>query len=119
HIYAALAFDVMGVNAVIVPYKGNAIMVPALISNEIQAVLADSFIRSSVDSGKVAALAVTSSRRLSQFPTVPTMREADLPQLDNIGFWIGLAAPPEASRQDVAKLNAAFNPTLADATVVK
>src|SRR5262249_1937421 len=92
---------------------------PRLATNELQVMFAASVIKPMVDAGKVVALAVASPRRLAQMPNVPTMREAGFPSLDNIGFWIGLAAPPETPRQDVAKLNPVFAATITSSDVVK
>ncbi len=119
HIDSAMAFDVTGVNIVMVPYKSEVVAGPALAANEIQVVFGSTTLKSLVDAGRVVALAVASSRRLPQFPNLPTMREAGFAQLDNLGFWIGLAAPPGAQRADVARVNAAFAATLTEPEVVK
>ncbi len=82
-----------------VPYKGDAQVFPALISNEIQF----SFVPPQsglalIKSGKVHALAVTGSRRSSSLPDLPTMTEAGVPGVVYNG-WVGLftraGTPPE------------------------
>ena len=57
-----------------------------------------------IASNKVRALAVTSSRRSSQLPAVPTVAEAVLPGYD-ITTWFGLLAPAGTPREIVTKLN--------------
>ena len=57
-----------------------------------------------IASNKVRALAVTSSRRSSQLPAVPTVAEAALPGYD-ITTWFGLLAPAGTPREIVNKLN--------------
>ena len=57
-----------------------------------------------IASNKVRALAVSSSRRSSQLPDVPTVAEAALPGYD-ITTWFGLLAPAGTPRDIVSKLN--------------
>ena len=57
-----------------------------------------------IASNKVRALAVTSARRSSQLPDVPTVAEAALPGYD-ITTWFGLLAPAGTPRDIVNKLN--------------
>ena len=57
-----------------------------------------------IASNKVRPLAVTSNRRSSQLPEVPTVAEAALPGFD-ITTWFGLLAPAGTPRDIVQKLN--------------
>jgi tripartite-type tricarboxylate transporter receptor subunit TctC len=57
-----------------------------------------------IASNKVRPLAVTSSRRSSQLPGIPTIAEAALPGYD-ITTWFGLLAPAGTPRDIVNKLN--------------
>jgi tripartite-type tricarboxylate transporter receptor subunit TctC len=45
-----------------------------------------------IRNGQIQALAVTSSKRLSQLPNIPTVSEASLPGFENVG-WFALMAP--------------------------
>jgi tripartite-type tricarboxylate transporter receptor subunit TctC len=56
-----------------------------------------------LQSGGVRALAVTSPRRLPQFPDVPTMAEAGFKGME-IEFWTGLLAPAKTPPAVVRKL---------------
>lgn len=58
-----------------------------------------------IKTGKVRGLAVTSSRRSSILPDLPTVAEAGVPgyAVDN---WYGVAAPPKTPAAIVARLNA-------------
>src|SRR5579871_3471862 len=51
HIYTGLAFDSTGADVVIVPFKGSAVAIPALVNNDLQVLLADSSIKPLVDAG--------------------------------------------------------------------
>jgi tripartite-type tricarboxylate transporter receptor subunit TctC len=58
-----------------------------------------------IKSGKVRALAVTTSKRWSALPDVPTVAEAGVPGFDS-GVWYGIAAPAGTPRDLLMKLNA-------------
>jgi tripartite-type tricarboxylate transporter receptor subunit TctC len=47
---------------------------------------------SAIETGRVRALAVTSLKRISQLPSVPTMDETALPGFE-VNSWWGLCAP--------------------------
>ncbi len=69
-----------------------------------------------VNSGKLRALAVTSSKRVPAIKDVPTIVEEGLPNLveeDWLGFAVKRGTPPEV----VARLNQAINRTLAKPNV--
>jgi tripartite-type tricarboxylate transporter receptor subunit TctC len=55
--------------------------------------------------GRVRALAVTSPKRLPEFPDVPTMAEAGFKDME-IEFWTGLLAPAKTPAAVVKKLEA-------------
>jgi tripartite-type tricarboxylate transporter receptor subunit TctC len=58
-----------------------------------------------IAANKLRALAVTSAKRSSQLPQVPTVAEAALPGYD-ITTWFGLMAPAGTPREIVNRLNA-------------
>jgi tripartite-type tricarboxylate transporter receptor subunit TctC len=58
-----------------------------------------------VKGGKLRALAVTTARRSSLAPELPTMAEAGLPGFD-IATWFGLLAPAGTPPAVIAKWNA-------------
>ncbi len=53
--------------------------------------------------GKVLALAVSSSKRASALPDVPTSIEAGVPESD-LDFWVGAFVPKQTPRDVVAKM---------------
>ncbi len=61
--------------------------------------------RPQVKAGKLRALAVTTAKRSSAMPDVPTMAETVLPGFD-VGTWFGILAPAATPPDLVAKLNA-------------
>jgi tripartite-type tricarboxylate transporter receptor subunit TctC len=57
-----------------------------------------------VKGGKLKLLAVSSARRMSAIPDVPTIAESGLPGFET-GSWQGVIAPPGTPRDIVARLN--------------
>ena len=55
--------------------------------------------------GKVLALAVSSAKRASALPDVPTTIEAGVPESD-LDFWVGAFVPKQTPRDVVAKMQA-------------
>ncbi len=90
-----------------VPYKGTNLVMAALISGEIQMSLtALGGLGSQLKAGKVRLLAVGSSRRLQQFPDVPTYAEVGLD--DSPRTWWGLLAPAGTPDAMVKRINSEF-----------
>jgi tripartite-type tricarboxylate transporter receptor subunit TctC len=73
-------------------------------------------IGSQIRSGKVKALAVTTAKRASSFPDLPTLSEAGLPGFEIVS-WFGLLAPAGTPAPIIARLNAETNKALARADV--
>jgi tripartite-type tricarboxylate transporter receptor subunit TctC len=57
-----------------------------------------------VESGKLKALAVSTSKRTSLLPNVPTTLEAGIPDSDYV-LWVGLLAPTGVSADVVKRMN--------------
>ena len=95
-----------GVKLVHVPYKGSAPAVADLLSGQVQ-LMFDTVTSGlpQVKAGKLRALAVTTAKRSSAMPDVPTLSETVLPGFD-VGTWFGLLAPASTPPAIVSKLNA-------------
>ena len=94
------------VKIVHVPYKGgsgaviaNAAGEVALSFNSIPSLLP------LLGAGKLRPIAVTSAKRSSSVPEVPTISESGLPEYDLSG-WYGMLAPAGAPKEIIARLNA-------------
>ncbi len=61
--------------------------------------------------GKVLALAVSSSKRASALPEVPTTVEAGVPDSD-FNFWVGTFVPKKTPRDIVGKMHSAITKAL-------
>jgi tripartite-type tricarboxylate transporter receptor subunit TctC len=58
-----------------------------------------------IKAGKLRPLAVTTGKRASALPEVPTLAEAGVKGIDT-GTWFGLLAPAATPKDIVARLNA-------------
>jgi tripartite-type tricarboxylate transporter receptor subunit TctC len=107
HLSAEYLFRVLAKRDIVhVPYKGGAPAAAAAAAGEVQLACAAlpammPFIRS----GRVKALAVTSTQRNAAVPTVPTVEEAGYPGFaDNT--WVGLFVPAGTPASIVLRMNA-------------
>ncbi|SOY63880.1 putative extra-cytoplasmic solute receptor [Cupriavidus taiwanensis] len=89
-----------------VPYKGSAPALTDLMGGQIQ-LMFDSMPSAMpfIKSGKLRAVAVTTTRRASALPDIPTVAESGLPGFD-ISTWYGLWAPRGTPAAVVEKLAA-------------
>jgi tripartite-type tricarboxylate transporter receptor subunit TctC len=98
----------------LVPYKGTQ---PALmdVAGGHTDVMLDSMISlmQMAKSGKVKAIAITSSKRSSLMPDVPTFKESGLPTFA-FESWYGVWAPRDTPADRVAALNSAINTATAE-----
>jgi tripartite-type tricarboxylate transporter receptor subunit TctC len=87
-----------------VPYKGSGAVYPDLMAGRVDFLfdLAGSS-TGYVQSGKVRALATTSSRRSAALPDVPTIAESGFPGFE-FGAYLALFAPAGTPREAIAKL---------------
>jgi len=86
-----------------IPYRGGVPALQAVMNDEVQLFMGSWVaIGPHVKSGRVKALAVTSARRYSVAPELPTLAEAGVPGFD-VSTWIGALAPARigAERQQV------------------
>ena len=102
-----------GIDMLHVPYKGGGPMVTDLLGGTVQVVIGDQAnLMPHVQSGKLRALAVATSKRSPNFPNLPTIAESGLPGYDSTA-WQGLAGPAGLPPDVVKRLNEAFNTVMA------
>jgi tripartite-type tricarboxylate transporter receptor subunit TctC len=100
-----------------IPYKGSGDAAQAVASGQVLMAIADTGpIAGLLSAGKLRALAITTEKRDSAFPDVPTLAEAGVPNMA-ISLWTGLVAPAGTPAEIVARLNKAVVETLAMAEV--
>jgi tripartite-type tricarboxylate transporter receptor subunit TctC len=106
HISAQLFRMMAEVDMVHVPYKGSVPAMTALLGGEVPLMFnVMSTALPHVKAGKVKALAITSPRRSSLVPDLPTVAEAGLPGFEYVAHF-GLQAPARTPSEVIAKLNA-------------
>ena len=106
HFCGELLKSMTGIDVIHVPYKGSPPGIAGLLGGEVSLMFANlTDIGSQIKSGKVRALAVTTPKRASTLPDVPTMPEAGLPGFE-ITSWFGLLAPAGTPAPIIGRLNA-------------
>lgn len=100
-------FNLMAkVNTIHVPYKGTGQSINDLIAGQIQLVFASMPVGlPHVKSGRLRALAVTSEKRTSLAPELPTVAESGIPGFA-LDSWWGLNGPTQLPADVVSRLNA-------------
>jgi tripartite-type tricarboxylate transporter receptor subunit TctC len=112
HLSGELLSSLAGAKMVHVPYKGGGAAIQALLAQEAHLLfLTPLALMPHVRSGKLKALGVTSSKRTSAAPEVPTIAEAGLAGFD-VDNWHTLFAPRGTPREVVGRLNAELNRVL-------
>jgi len=102
---AKMLESMAGIRMTEVNYKGTPQAITAVISGEASAGFpATSAVIPHVRAGKLRALAVTTPKRSSMAPDVPTMSEAGVTGYD-VTTWYGLLVPAGTPREIVARLH--------------
>jgi tripartite-type tricarboxylate transporter receptor subunit TctC len=113
HLAGELFAAMAGIQLLHVPYKGTGQAVTDLLAGQIDLMFAPAqTVMPHVLAGKLKALAVTSAKRASTLPGLPTAAESGLPGYEALG-WFGLLAPAGTPRAIVEKLSADANTVLA------
>ncbi|MCS4294934.1 tripartite-type tricarboxylate transporter receptor subunit TctC [Comamonas sp. BIGb0152] len=101
-----------------VPYKGQSEALNDLLSGRVNMMpLTSALAIPHVKSGKLRALAVTTAKRSSASPDLPTVAEsAQLPNY-NVGTWFGFVAPSKTPAPVLQKLSADIDKILAQPEV--
>lgn len=100
----------LGLDITHVPYKGNGVAIPAMISGEVALVFsALPAIESHLKSGRVKLLAVNTQKRSPQAPNVPTVGEVTGIKDYDYPPAIGVLAPAKTPRAVVNRLAGAIN----------
>jgi tripartite-type tricarboxylate transporter receptor subunit TctC len=93
HLFAEMFDSIEGIKLVHIPYRGDAPMITALISNDIQlAFLPQANGIANVQSNLIRGLGVTGTKRMEAIPEVPTALEQGVKGLE-VGSWVAMFAP--------------------------
>lgn len=104
HLAAELFKTAAGINIVHIPYKGAVLATNDVISGFIQMTFASTpGVMPFVKANRLRAIAITSARRSSGLPALPTVAEV-LPGFEAT-VWYGLVAPAGTPRPIIDRLN--------------
>jgi tripartite-type tricarboxylate transporter receptor subunit TctC len=111
HMAAELFMSMTGTKMQHVPYKGSSAAHPDLLAGRTSMIFDTvTAVRGHVKSGGVRGIAVTTAKRSSAMPELPTIAET-LPGYD-ASTWGGILAPAGTPKEAVAKLNSSINAAL-------
>jgi len=80
----------------LIPYKGSAEWLLALLNGEVNAVIASGFWTDAVDNGRARVLAFATEARYAKYPNVPTLSESGVPvELINPYGLVGPSGMPD------------------------
>lgn len=105
HLIGTQFENLNGIQITHIPYKGSGPLTTDLIGGQVTM----SFdtvtpVLPHIKGGRLKALAVTTGKRSSALPDVPTLAESGLKGFD-IGTWFGVLAPVATPKDIVARLN--------------
>jgi tripartite-type tricarboxylate transporter receptor subunit TctC len=102
-----------------VPYKGSSNALTDLLGGVVESSFAGtSNVLQQIQNGKLRAIGVTTAKRITQLPDVPTIQEAGVPGYD-ASVWLAILAPKDTPRNIVDKLNFEINSGLNSIEVKK
>lgn len=113
HLAGELMVSMTGAQMVHVPYKGSAPGVADVMAGRVMMMMPG--IGSAINlarDGKVKALAVTTAKRATGAPDIPTVAESGIPGFD-VATWESIQAPAGTPPQAINRLNAAIREVVA------
>ena len=116
HHFAGELFKLQtGVDLLHVPYKGSSQATTDLMAGRISLLFASQLL-GQVRAGKVRGLAVTSLKRASALPDLPTIDESGVGGFEVIN-WFGVAAPPATPGALIGRLHGEIKRALANTDI--
>jgi tripartite-type tricarboxylate transporter receptor subunit TctC len=117
HLSAQMLQNMTGISLSVIPYKGGAEILTAVVSGEAPAAFLSSTSAATLRN-RIRILAVTSLNRDPSLPDVPSMQEAGVKNYD-ASFWYGLLAPTGTPPAIVERLGKVLRDSLSDADVAR
>ena len=102
-----------GTYAVHIPYASSPLAILAVLQGDVQfACVPAVAVMPQVKAGKMRTLAVSTAKRSELTPDIPTMKEAGLPEIENMA-WMAVMAPASTPDDIVMRMNREINAVLA------
>ena len=119
HLAAFQVTQHFGIDAAHIPYKGSAPADVDLVAGQIQ-FMTDTInsVAPFIKDGKLRLLAVSSSKRIANFPQAPTLAESGMGDFE-AGAWQGVMVPAKTPQAVIDRLNQAFLKALKDPAVLE
>jgi tripartite-type tricarboxylate transporter receptor subunit TctC len=112
HLAGAMLNTMTGIKMVHVPYRAGNLALNDLLGGHISVTFSTTITSTQfIKTGKVRALAATSSQRVPAFPDLPTVAESGVPGYE-FTLWLGLAAPAGTADAVIQQLSRALIKTL-------
>ena len=112
HLVMEMFRGAAGIDMTHIPYKGGPPAVTDLIGGQVNVMFETSVaVLPFVKQGKLRALAVSSSKRISAAPDLPTVAELGYPGFSGVP-WVAIMAPANTPAPIIAKLNGEVNKAL-------
>lgn len=117
HMSTELFKSMTGVEIMHIPYKGTVPAATALVSGEVDLMIANlpGILSEFIKAGRIQPLAVTSANRIVSLPNLPTLKEY-LPEFETVA-WYGLFAPAGTPQPIIDKMNYLVNSSLESADI--
>ena len=113
HLSGEMLKQAAGIDMVHIAYKGGAPAAADVLAGHVPMMFEMGYAAlPSIKAGRIRALAVTSTARVSVLPDVPTMVEAGVPGFESYN-WQGIVVPAKTPRAIVDRLNKELNLILA------
>lgn len=117
HIPMELLISMTGIKMVPVHYKGGGPMLIDLIAGRVSPAFTTILsVMTHLQAQRLRALAVSTAKRSSALPEIPTVAESGVPGYEFTGWW-GVVVPARTPRSVVANLNAQLGKILAQGDV--
>jgi tripartite-type tricarboxylate transporter receptor subunit TctC len=117
HLSAELLKSISNTFITHIPYRGAAAAVTGLLAGEVDMMFENlPSVLPQIQAGTLKALAVTTRKRSSSLPAVPTMAEAGVANFE-VSAWYGLAAPAGLDPAVLSKLETVLEKISKDAEI--
>lgn len=117
HMGGELFKDLAGIDTQFVPYNGDPQTLTDLVGGRLDYTFTNATVAyPMIKSGKLRALAITTSERVEMDPSIPTLAESGLKDYEN-SAWGGLIAPSGTPRDIVMKMSETLNTAMRSPTV--